>query len=496
MPSPSSNRAIGYFRVSTVRQSSERHVSLETQAERFASYCQQNALVAVKTFTDTDTGRKDNRKEYQAMLRFLEDKTADLVIVQYLDRFGRNPKEILRRIWALQEVGVTVCATDEDIKEELILLVRAGLAGAESKKNSMRVKSNMGRVVSRGTHIGRVPFGFDGIRKIHPDGKARISEFALNDSEAALIRFMYNLAVNLNLGFKIIADRLNDLGHKTKNGNIFDACTVRLILKNKAIMGTLVYGARPRNGDRPELIVIEKFFPPVLSVEQWDKMQNVFDIRRNKHLHGRSFTSGYLLSGIAQCGYCGGTLTGRTNLKQGYSNRYYQCGRATHAKAKCEYHNNHNADKLENAVLEKLSEYADRRRTLQILKNLSEEPREKNINQINRDVKACEREFAIHLNLLKKGSISEKQFALANEPVKQRYDILLARQQDLGKDKSNRIKLDSWHKELADSLSTFIEDFNRLDFPQRKAKLLDVIKEIRVFKDRPIEIYLRDRLSV
>ena len=55
-------------------------------------------------------------------------------MVKFLDRFGRNPREILRRYWELQEHGVTVVATDEDIQEELMLLVKAGMAGAESRK--------------------------------------------------------------------------------------------------------------------------------------------------------------------------------------------------------------------------------------------------------------------------------------------------------------------------------------------------------------------------
>ena len=51
----------------------------------------------------------------------------------FLDRFGRNPREILRRYWQLEERGVAVHSINEDLREELMLLLRAGIAGQESR---------------------------------------------------------------------------------------------------------------------------------------------------------------------------------------------------------------------------------------------------------------------------------------------------------------------------------------------------------------------------
>ena len=110
----STKRAIGYFRVSTAEQAGERHSSLETQESRFHDYCAQMQAVSVGTYTDVITGRRDDRREYLRMVEFALEGGADLIVVQFLDRFGRHPKEILRSIWALQEKGVSVVATDED----------------------------------------------------------------------------------------------------------------------------------------------------------------------------------------------------------------------------------------------------------------------------------------------------------------------------------------------------------------------------------------------
>jgi DNA invertase Pin-like site-specific DNA recombinase len=152
-------RGVGYFRVSDPKQTGERHCSLETQETSYINYCKQYDISSITTFTDVVSGRRDDRKEYLRMVDFVLRGGADVVIMKFLDRFGRNPREILRRYWELQEHGIEVIATDEDISEEIVLLVKAWGAGAESKKNSERVRANMGTAIKKGIHVGRSPFG-------------------------------------------------------------------------------------------------------------------------------------------------------------------------------------------------------------------------------------------------------------------------------------------------------------------------------------------------
>lgn len=54
------------------------------------------------------------------MIEFVLGGSVDVVIVQWLDRFRRNTGDILRRYWELEDNGIKVLATDEDISEELI----------------------------------------------------------------------------------------------------------------------------------------------------------------------------------------------------------------------------------------------------------------------------------------------------------------------------------------------------------------------------------------
>jgi DNA invertase Pin-like site-specific DNA recombinase len=129
-------KAVGYLRVSTPGQAGSEHNSLEAQEGRYKEYCQRNNLLPVCHFVDVVSGRRDDRKEYRRMVDYAIEGNADVIVVQFLDRFDRNPREILQRYWELQDVGASVVATDEDIKEELLLLIKAGIAGAESRRTS------------------------------------------------------------------------------------------------------------------------------------------------------------------------------------------------------------------------------------------------------------------------------------------------------------------------------------------------------------------------
>ena len=91
--------AVGYFRVSSPGHAGARHVSLESQVTQFHSYCLANDLEPVKTFTDIASGRKNNRQEYRSMLDYVTMEHIGNVVVSFLDRFGRNPQELLPLRW-------------------------------------------------------------------------------------------------------------------------------------------------------------------------------------------------------------------------------------------------------------------------------------------------------------------------------------------------------------------------------------------------------------
>ncbi|MBI4200973.1 MAG: recombinase family protein [Chloroflexi bacterium] len=81
---------VGYFRVSTPGRVGEHHVPLEVQQAGFPHYCRAHFLQPVARFTDTASGGKDNRVQYQAVLRYIIGHRVGSVVALFLDRFRRN----------------------------------------------------------------------------------------------------------------------------------------------------------------------------------------------------------------------------------------------------------------------------------------------------------------------------------------------------------------------------------------------------------------------
>ena len=495
MVTTATRRGVGYFRVSTANQTGERHSSLETQEARYKDYCQQNGIVQIAMFTDVLSGRRDDRKEYSRMVEFALSGGADVVVVQFLDRFGRNPKEILRRYWQLQDYGVEIVTTDEDLREELMLLIRAGIAGAESKRTSERVRANMMKVVSKGVHAGNRPYGLKPIKDVR-GGKLATVAWEHEPQEATLVRQMYHLIVGENLGYKRVADRLNEAGYRGRNGNPFASYIIQTIVNNEAIMGTLAYGKRPRKGNpKQDVIRIPGFFPPILSKEEWDRLQGRLAIRRESP-RGRTHSSPYLLSGIARCGHCGGPLVSRLGYKKrGKTYRYYRCSRALRAKEYCAYLNNHPIARLEKAILEYFGEFSNPERVREILattETQAVDTRQAELATVMKRLDALDKDFLANLGLLKKGLLEEDEFRQANDAKRTEKEQLKAR----------KVELETWLAEERDKdrqaadvpvkVRAFLEDFQAADIRVQKAQLQTILKAAYVYRDGRIELEFRD----
>ena len=232
--------AVGYFRVSSPGQAGERHVSLEAQATQFNDYCRAHNLEPVKTFTDIASGRKDNRQEYRHMLDYVTREGIGNVVVLFLDRFGRNPQELLPRVWELKDQGIAVQSINEDLEEELMLLLRAGIAGQESKRTGERVSLALREGALRGKYVSKLPFGYTKIKDFEGERIVQVPQ------EAEAVRLAYELATSRNMGFRSMAQELNRQGYRTKQGKLFSSQTVKVVLSNPAMIGHQVFWGKDK----------------------------------------------------------------------------------------------------------------------------------------------------------------------------------------------------------------------------------------------------------
>jgi site-specific DNA recombinase len=474
--------AVGYFRVSSPGQAGERHVSLEVQQASFKDFCRAHHLTPVATFTDVASGRRDDRIQYQAMLRYIIEHGIANVVVLFLDRFGRNPREILRRYWALEEQGVRVQSVNEDLKEELLLLVRAGIAGAESKRTGERVSTAMRAAAGKGRHMGGTPFGYVKFREGSAEGWRQVPE------AVSAIRLAYRLSVEENKGYRAIADELNRLGYRTKGGGVFTSQTMKLIFSNPALVGRMVFGKRSPG----EPIICEGVYPAILTQDEWERLQQRLAIRREGVHRGRTDISTYLLSGIARCGHCGGPMGGAS---QGPTRPGgYRCVNHHHSAALCPLANTHRKGKLEAAVLEFLGRYSDPdkvRELLQAQDTQADSRQEQELAKVTARLRELEAGMLNDLDRLDRAIINETEYTKRAEVRREEQVGLQAHKGELEASVAAQRDMETQARAVPVKVRSFLEDFQGMDVRQAKAILQGIVKAAYVFKDGRIELEFR-----
>lgn len=489
----SQKRVVGYIRVSTEKQVGDGHQSLETQESRIRDSVSASGNLLIRVFRDVQSGRRDDRPEYQQMVRYVLEENIDVVLVQYLDRFGRNPKEILKRIWALQEHGVSVEATDQDIAEELMLMVHAGVAGHESKRTSERVRANMVNIVKGGTHSGKAPFGFRSVKEI-VDGRARVARWEHVEEEAAIIREMFRLSVEENLGFKAIADSLNEKGLK-RDSDPWVAASIRHILRNPVLKGVMVYGRKPKTGNpKGEVVEVPGVFPPILDESEWDVLQQRLDIRKGAP-RGSVHKSAYLLTSIARCGHCGGPMVGKAgSAYKGRRYRSYVCSNANKSRDVCAYYNGHAARKLEDAVLEYLGQFSDPKRVAELLSETSKtdlKRKRSELTKLEKKLAGLDQDFKKNLEYLKKGLLNEEEFGKANTLQRDERAQTESRLAELRGELETAESKQATAAALPSQIKSFVESFEDLETPKAKALLQTILKSAHIWRGGKIELEFR-----
>ena len=422
------------------------------------------------------------------MVEYAIQGNTDVIVFQYLDRFGRNPREILQRYWELQDAGVSVVATDEDINEELILLIKARIAGAESRRTSERVRANMSRAVEKGVHAARAPFG---LRRIYHGKEV---SWEKDPVEASAVKEMYRLSVEENRGYKAIADLLNEAGHHARSGRPFSSFTIQRVLSNEAMMGDLTYGKKPKKGNPPQALVrVKSFFPAIFNETEWTTLQKRLEIR-GESSRGRAHSSEYLLSGIARCGYCGGPMTGKAAASyKGRQYRNYWCSRATRSRALCEHYNGHSTTKLESAVLEYLSQFSDPEIVKQHIESADQAEltaRETELKDIELALADLDSQFTQNLGFMRRGVLNEQEFVKANNLAREQVSALQTQKGSLAEWVDQQKEREQTTERVPGMVKTFIEDFQAMEPRVRKSHLQTILKSAHVRRNS-IELEFR-----
>lgn len=209
---------IAYLRVSTQKQG-ESGLGIEAQTAAIARYAAHRRVLA--TFTEVESGKRNDRPQLAAALKKAREMGAVLVIAK-LDRLARN----VHFISGLMESGVEFVACDMPHANRLTLHIMAAIAEHEAEMISKRTVAALAAARDRGVKLG----GYRG--KGEPSVASRMkgrnaqSATAKNRS-AALKPVLAELRASGHATYSALAGALTSRGYPAPRGGTWSATQVR-----------------------------------------------------------------------------------------------------------------------------------------------------------------------------------------------------------------------------------------------------------------------------
>lgn len=246
-----------------------------------------------------------NRPQMLELLKEVEEKLYDAVLVMDMDRLGRgNMKEqglILETFQESQTKIITPRKTYDlsDEFDEEYSEFEAFMARKELKIINRRLQGGRIRSVEEGNYLGtRPPYGYlikklDNSRTLEP-----------HSEQAPIVEMIFNLYTE-QMGTAMIANKLNQLGYKTYTGKEWDSSSILTIIKNSVYVGMIKW----------KDIKVQGKHEPIIEQETFDKAQQILKSRYHvpyQLINGITNP----LAGLIKCGHCGASMVYRPYTKQ------------------------------------------------------------------------------------------------------------------------------------------------------------------------------------
>jgi site-specific DNA recombinase len=312
-------RAIVYTRVSLDATGEGLGVERQEQACRSLADARGWTVVGVESDNSVSAFTGKVRPAWQRVLTLVEAGEVDMIIAWHLDRVTRSMEDIeaLVKLAELHGVGLSTVTGDIDLSSDtgrMLGRILTAVARGEVERKGARQRAGLAQRAERGRPWWSWrPFGYE------RDG-------SLRESEAAALRKAYS-SILQGASVASIAAEWNGLGHVTNRGTPWRATAVRnVLLKHRNAAIRTLSQKDPRNPRGPRVLteVGEGNWTPVVDVETFRAVVRVLG-RPERRTRGGGVRQ-HLLTGLAVCGVCGGTVGGNTrNRPSGASYAVYEC---------------------------------------------------------------------------------------------------------------------------------------------------------------------------
>ena len=304
-------RVTFYARVSTDKD--EQINSLENQIQYYTELIQSKPnWTYIEGYIDEGISGTSTKKR-DSFLRMIADAKAgrfDFIITKEISRFSRSTLDSIKYTQELLEHDVGVLFQNDNINtldsdSEFRLVVMAGVAQDEVRKLSERLKFGFRQAIKNGHVLGNDKlWGYD----------KKDCVLTINEEEAQVVRRIFDLYANQQMGIRRISQTLYDEGFTSRKGNTFNVLTIRHILCNPKYKGwycanksqTVDYRSKRKVFlDESEWVMYsDPSIPAIVSEELWDRANALYKRRSQQmmsHQSAAEFHNRYPYSGKIIC---------------------------------------------------------------------------------------------------------------------------------------------------------------------------------------------------
>lgn len=191
----------------------------------------------------------DDRPEILKVLSLMESPKYKAILIVEVQRLSRGDLEDAGRLIKLLRYTNTIVITppktydlrDEYDRDAFERELKRGNEFLEYQKKIM----SRGRLLSvqQGNFIGnKAPYGYDKVAV--KEGKRTCHTLAINETEAAVVRMIFDMYVKEDLGRVTIARRLNEMHIPTRTGALWSQDTIKRMLDNEHYLGKVRWNWR------------------------------------------------------------------------------------------------------------------------------------------------------------------------------------------------------------------------------------------------------------
>ena len=310
------NKVAIYVRVSTTNQVEEGY-SIDEQKDKLSSYCDIKDWNVYKIYTDGGfSGSNTDRPALESLIKDAKKRKFDTVLVYKLDRLSRSQKDTL---YLIEDIFIKNNIAFLSLQENFDTSTPFGKAMigllsvfAQLEREQIKERMQLGKLgrakAGKSMMWTKTSYGYD----YHKE----TGTMTINPVQSLAIKFIFESY----LSGRSITKLRDDLNEKFPKEKPWNYRAVRVILDNPVYCGYNQFMGEIYKGNHE----------PIISKEDFDKTQEELKIRQRtalENLNPRPFQAKYMLSGIAQCGYCGAPLKIILGVKRKDGSRFkkYEC---------------------------------------------------------------------------------------------------------------------------------------------------------------------------